>query len=109
MAAPVFLLLVIVSLLPAILGQHGSYNFGFDISHHIKRQVDEPLVTRGEMGMATQPRLEIRKLEQDHEQWSLYILALSMLQFTNQESPISWYGLTGPSHALLPMLPRTKE
>lgn len=42
-----------------------------------------------------QPRLEIRDLEKDKDQWSLYILALSWMQYTPQDSPFSWYQIAG--------------
>ncbi|KAI0817947.1 hypothetical protein GGR55DRAFT_685409 [Xylaria sp. FL0064] len=38
-----------------------------------------------------QPRLEIRDLEKNHDQWNLYLLALSWMQYTSQDSPFSWY------------------
>ncbi|KAI0402806.1 Di-copper centre-containing protein [Xylaria palmicola] len=42
-----------------------------------------------------QPRLEIRELEEDDDLWSLYILALSWMQYTAQDSPFSWYQIAG--------------
>jgi tyrosinase len=43
-------------------------------------------------------RQEIRQLEQDQDMWTLYILGLSMLQFTAQSSPTSWYSIAGLHH-----------
>lgn len=40
-------------------------------------------------------RLEIRDLQKDDDQWNLYILALSWMQYTPQESPFSWYQIAG--------------
>ncbi|KAK1752501.1 hypothetical protein QBC47DRAFT_59111 [Echria macrotheca] len=77
-----------------VLARYGFYDYGFDISQHVKRQIDQPFVVMGRPG-DVQMRQEIRQLEQDKEQWTLYILGLSMLQFTDQSSPMSWYGLTG--------------
>ncbi|KAI1147149.1 Di-copper centre-containing protein [Nemania diffusa] len=42
-----------------------------------------------------QPRLEIRDLQKDKDQWSLYILALSWMEYTSQDSPFSWYQIAG--------------
>ncbi|KAI1814106.1 Di-copper centre-containing protein [Poronia punctata] len=42
-----------------------------------------------------QQRLEIRDLEKDEDLWNLYLLALSWMQYTDQESPFSWYQIAG--------------
>ncbi|KAI1365709.1 hypothetical protein F5Y08DRAFT_327887 [Xylaria arbuscula] len=42
-----------------------------------------------------QPRLEIRDLQKNHDQWNLYLLALSWMQYTAQDSPFSWYQIAG--------------
>ncbi|KAI0505261.1 hypothetical protein F5B22DRAFT_640025 [Xylaria bambusicola] len=42
-----------------------------------------------------QPRLEIRELQKNHDQWNLYLLALSWMQYTSQDSPFSWYQIAG--------------
>ncbi|KAI3343114.1 hypothetical protein F4824DRAFT_485829 [Ustulina deusta] len=42
-----------------------------------------------------QPRLEIRDLQKNHDQWNLYLLALSWMQYTSQDSPFSWYQIAG--------------
>ncbi|KAI1428347.1 hypothetical protein F5Y12DRAFT_782760 [Xylaria sp. FL1777] len=42
-----------------------------------------------------QPRLDIRALEKNHDQWNLYLLALSWMQYTSQDSPFSWYQIAG--------------
>lgn len=46
-------------------------------------------------------RLEIRDLQQDHDVWMLYILALEQMQLTDQTIETSWYGITGLSHPRL--------
>ena len=40
-------------------------------------------------------RHEIRALEQDSTTWTLYILGLDMLQYTNQTEMLSWYQIAG--------------
>ena len=71
------------------------YDYGFDVGRHVERQLAEPFVVRGETNGDIQVRQEIRQLEQDADQWTLYILGLSLLQFTDESSPTSWYSLTG--------------
>ncbi|KAK4193361.1 putative tyrosinase [Podospora australis] len=80
-----------------VLGQHTAYNYGFDVGSRVKRQLAQPLrvVVRGEGGGVVQVRREIREMEQDQKLWTLYILGVSMMQYTDQSSPTSWYGITG--------------
>lgn len=87
-----------------VLGQYSSYNYGFDISSRVKRQLAQRrmVVVNEKTGSAIQVRQEIRQLEQDKDLWTLYILGLSMMQFTDQSSPTSWYGITGLRHPLFP-------
>jgi tyrosinase len=40
-------------------------------------------------------RKEIRELQKDTTMWTLYILALDMLQYTNQSDMLSWYQIGG--------------
>jgi hypothetical protein len=40
-------------------------------------------------------RQEIRVLQNDSTLWTLYILALDMLQYTNQTDMLSWYQIGG--------------
>jgi tyrosinase len=42
-------------------------------------------------------RQEIRQMENDNEMWTLYLLGLSMMQFTDQSDALSWYQITGVS------------
>ncbi len=95
MAAFHLALLTLVCLPHRVLGQHAGYDYGFNIAGHVKRQVAQPLVVRGEPDGTIQLRQEIRQLEQDEDMWTLYILGLSMLQFSDQSLPTSWYHLTG--------------
>ncbi|KAK4231718.1 hypothetical protein QBC38DRAFT_439739 [Podospora fimiseda] len=79
------------------LGQHTGYNYGFDVQNRVKRELDQSprIILRGNGKSDIQVRQEIRELEKDQELWNLYILALSMMQFTDQSEPTSWYGITG--------------
>jgi tyrosinase len=92
------LLLSLVSLAKTLaLTQYAAYDHGFDVNKRVKRQ----LARRSEVAVQDRTggdivvRQEIRQLEQDQDLWTLYILGLSMLQFTDQSSPTSYYGLAG--------------
>lgn len=80
-----------------------SYNYGFDVTRSLKdkRQAGGFIVTTGmplNQDGSVPTRLEIRTLQQDPDRWALYILALDMLQYTNQLDPSSWYAITGTLH-----------
>ncbi len=82
-----------------VLAQYSAYNYGFDVKTKVRRQLTRrsELAVRGKTGSGGDVvvRQEIRQMEQDADLWTLYILALSMLQFTDQSSPTSYYGLAG--------------
>ena len=40
-------------------------------------------------------RLEIRQLQQNADQWNLYLLGLSRLQAVPQDQLLSWYQISG--------------
>jgi len=42
-----------------------------------------------------QPRLEIRQLEQNADQWNIYLLGLARFQATNQSDKLSYYQIAG--------------
>ncbi|KAK3383259.1 hypothetical protein B0T24DRAFT_661801 [Lasiosphaeria ovina] len=88
-------LLTWLPLVPWVLGQYTAYNYGFDVGARVKRDVTQPLVVRGGGEGDLRFRQEVREMEQDQDLWTLYILGLSLLQFTDQSSPTSWYGITG--------------
>ncbi|KAE9382243.1 Di-copper centre-containing protein [Stipitochalara longipes BDJ] len=79
-----------------------AYDYGgIDRSTILKRQSpSSPYVVTG-VHTGTGPsgstplRLEVRELEQDSITWTLYILGLDMLQYTNQTEMLSWYQITG--------------
>jgi tyrosinase len=82
-----------------VFAQYSAYNYGFDVKTRVKRQLARrsELVVRDKTATVGDVvvRQEIRQLEKDADLWTLYILALSMLQFTDQTSPTSYYGLAG--------------
>ncbi|KAK4202248.1 putative tyrosinase [Triangularia verruculosa] len=80
--------------------QYTAYNYGFDVHRRVRRQFAQPstMIVMGNAATQAgdvQVRREIRELEQDREVWTLYLLGMSMMQFTDQSSPTSWYGITG--------------
>ena len=89
--------LLVLALLPwCISAQRGAYDYGFDVSRQLnKRQFGEPIVVKGWDRDNIQVRQEIRELERDRELWTLYLLGVSLMQFSDQSSPTSWYSLTG--------------
>ncbi|KAL2885386.1 Tyrosinase [Ceratocystis lukuohia] len=77
----------------------GPYNYGFDPYHKIqKRATDGPIFVEGipvPDNVEPPVRPEIRQLRNDKYGWNLYLLALSMLQYTDQDDPLSYYQLAG--------------
>ena len=72
-----------------------------DRSHLIKRQSAPYVVTGIQHPNGSTPlRLEIRQLEQNPAMWTLYLLGLDMLQYTNQAEMLSWYQITGMAHSI---------
>ncbi|KAJ4397126.1 hypothetical protein N0V93_001350 [Gnomoniopsis smithogilvyi] len=77
-----------------------SYNYGFEATKDLKhkRQTSDFIVTAGmplnEDG-SVPIRREIRDLQQDPDRWALYILALDMMQYTDQSDQSSWFAITG--------------
>ena len=93
------LFVLLLCVFRGIAGQYYAYNYGFDVEKHIKRQAQpQQLVLRG-ISVSDSGELpirqEIRDLQKNDNQWTLYLLGLSMMQFTNQSDPTSWYGITG--------------
>lgn len=88
---------LVLALLPWCLSAHrGAYDYGFDVSRQLnKRQFGEPIVVKGWGSDNVQVRQEIRELERDRELWTLYLLGVSLMQFSDQSSLTSWYSLTG--------------
>lgn len=82
-----------------------SYDYGLDITKSLKekRQSDGYIVTTGmplNQNGSVPVRHEIRDLQQDPDRWVLYILALDMMQYTDQSDESSWYSITGGSYLL---------
>ena len=86
-------------LIPATFART-SYDYGIDRTTLLKRQAPKLYATTGiHTGVGSNSSLpirhEIRKLEQDNTTWTLYVLGLDMLQYTNQSETLSWYQIAG--------------
>lgn len=82
-----------------------SYKYGFDVTTAMKakRQTGGFIVTKGmprNTDGSIPARVEIRDLQQNPDKWALYILALDMMQYTDQSDETSWYGILGMSHSV---------
>ena len=77
------------------------YDYGTHREKLIRRQTTSIAVTGALGGIlldgTTPVRKEIRELQQDAEAWTLYLLGLDSMQFTDQNDPLSWYKIAGRS------------
>ena len=60
-----------------------------------RRQQDGTVAITGIQYYGVQPRLEIRQLEQDADQWNIFLLGLLRFQQTNQSNMTSYYQIAG--------------
>jgi len=86
----------------AYVGSVKTYDYGTiygprSHSHIQKRSFSQSSIVGSLPLVDGQPpqRVEIRDLEKDNDLWNLYILALSWMQYTAQDSPFSWYQIAG--------------
>ena len=54
-------------------------------------------VVTGIQGTSTQPRLEIRQLEKNPDQWNIYLLGMNRFMRSNQSEKLSYYQVAGKS------------
>jgi tyrosinase len=91
--------------------QHANYKYSMDRNPLSKRQSSSfnPIVTGAQGGIGPHGsaplRREVRDLETDSTTWTLYILGLDMMQYTDQNDIYSWYQIAGefavfPRHSL---------
>ncbi|CAJ2502021.1 Uu.00g048740.m01.CDS01 [Anthostomella pinea] len=76
----------------------GQYNYGVNARLRLrKRQYTQSFIVSSLPRIDGKPqlRVELRDLEKDEDKWNLYLLALSWMQYTDQESPFSWYQIAG--------------
>lgn len=93
--------------MPLVLGT--SYDYGLNITEGLraKRASDGNLVVTKGMPLRSNGsvpvRYEIRDLQRDSDKWSLYLLALDLMQFTDQSVPTSWFQISGGLHSQVSM------
>jgi tyrosinase len=79
--------------------EHGPYQYGFEteVLHERQNNPTLPIIGAPLSGTngAIPQRIEIRKLQKNTDLWTLYLLALDMMQHTDQNSPTSWYQIAG--------------
>lgn len=94
--------LVCCSMMASVLGEN--YNYGINITEGLKAKrasSDGIIVTTGmplRANGSVPVRYEIRNLQQDTNKWELYILALDLMQYTNQSVITSWFSISGAFH-----------
>lgn len=54
-------------------------------------------VVTGIQGLGVQPRLEIRELEKNADQWNIFLLGLDRFMRSNQSEKLSYYQVAGKS------------
>ena len=93
------LLSLVFCLVSVAISHPGAYDYGFDTSQVIKRQIatdQSPYVITGLPTKGTLPfRKEVRDLQQDEDQRALYILGLSPMQYEIQTGELSFYQIAG--------------
>jgi tyrosinase len=83
-----------------------SASLGLEKRQYIQKDRQDALVEAIPYNGSIPLRLEIRDLQKNHEQWTLYILALSWMQWMNQTDPSSWYAIAGKKLHLTATGPR---
>lgn len=94
-------------MIPSALGT--SYNYGFNVTGELKakRAPSDALVTTGmplRSNGSVPVRYEIRDLQKDTDKWTLYILALDLMQYTDQSVVTSWFSIAGMFRNLILLL-----
>lgn len=83
-----------------------SYDYGIATSQLVKRQnaqlyspsgIVTGVLTGTDPSGSAPLRPDILDLEQNSDLWSLYILGLDLMQYTDQSQLFSWYQLAGKS------------
>ena len=77
------------------LMRHGVEAVSSDQRAAIQRRQDQTVATTGITTFGVQPRLEIRQLEENPDQWNLFLLGMRKFQQTNQTNMTSYYSIAG--------------
>lgn len=64
---------------------------------YLRRQTtsSSTIAVTGASQGGVQPRLEIQQLQEDADQWNIYLLALQSFQQMDTSDPMSWYQISG--------------
>ncbi|KAK2002831.1 Di-copper centre-containing protein [Colletotrichum falcatum] len=92
-----FLSILVVATMVLASPYSPTYDYGFDARNLIKRQAEQPIIVAKLPSVnGTVPvRQEIRQMKQNPFKWNLFLLASSMLQYTDQDEELSWYQIAG--------------
>lgn len=94
-------------IMPLVLAK--SYDYGINITEEIKAKrasSDSTLVTTGmplRSNGSVPVRYEIRDLQKNTDKWELYILALDLMQYTDQSVISSWFSISSALHRKISM------
>ncbi|KAK4997599.1 hypothetical protein LTR66_003012 [Elasticomyces elasticus] len=78
------------------IGSSGALHLVEDLVPLRARQSSESVFAiTGVAGLGIQPRLEIRQLQQNADQWNLYLLGLQRMQQLDQSDKLSYYQIAG--------------
>lgn len=61
----------------------------------LRRRQDQTVAITGINTFGVQPRLEIRQLQQDADQWNIFLLGLDRFQKSDQSDLVSYYQIAG--------------
>lgn len=92
-----WLFIILLAAVAAATPYSPSYDYGFDAAKLVKRQTREPIIV-GKLPSVNGSipiRQEIRQMRQNPYKWNLFVLSLSMLQYTDQNDELSWYQIAG--------------
>jgi tyrosinase len=70
----------------------------------LQRRQDQTVAITGINTFGVQPRLEIRQLQQNADQWNIFLLGMRRFQQTNQSDLTSYYQVRASTHIRLLMI-----
>lgn len=79
----------------APLLSHSVEDITAELRSHLQRRQASLTAITGIQEFGVQPRLEIRQLEQNTDQWNIFLLGLARFQGTNQSEKLSYYQIAG--------------
>jgi len=72
-----------------------SNDYAASNGQRLQRRADNFTAVTGIIGQGVYPRLEIRELEQNADQWNIYLLGLVRFHQMNQTEKLSYYQIAG--------------